>query len=83
MVAEVCYVLSNAYPRIKSKYGGDGEQPFAALAYGSPGLGHQSTSKGLVRELGREVISVELQDKFEGLRTVAALNSGGDGSCGM
>ena len=31
-----------------------------------------------------EVISVELQDMFDGLRTVAALNAGGgDGSCGM
>jgi hypothetical protein len=82
-VAEVCSVLSNAYPRINSKYCGDGERPFAALAYGSPGLGHQGTRKGLVRELGKGRSStLSLQDMFDGLRTVAALNHDGGGSYG-
>jgi hypothetical protein len=52
-VAEVCYVLSYAYPRIMSKYRGDEERRFAALSYGSPGLGRQCTRKGLVGELGK------------------------------
>lgn len=40
---------------------GDGERPFAALTYGSPGLGHQGTRKRTSRRVREgEVISVEL-----------------------